>query len=594
MVYTCLLAPCSKAANWCWHTTDDVVGLKGIKLAIAFFKRFWQHRTSCFQWSQTRETIGFSVKCISHPCTAASRQLPLWVGQSRPLLRNLNLVTEINWHSTAKHMSAWLNADVCTCWKHPSSNWLETLQFPAWRKMTFTCPCHWHKTNRKAITSHLELCLSCHGPLWKAGYWLRNFQGSTHGELNWVDLRHMLNLLKPAMGKMWSNKEPPAFNGLRHVNFFFGVDCISHPCTAASRQLPLRVGQSRPLLRNLNLVTEINWHSTGKHMSAWSNADVCTCWKHPSSNWLETLQFPAWRKMTFTCPCHWHKTNRKAITSHLELCLSCHGPLWKAGYWLRNFQGSTHGELNWVDLRHMLNLLKPAMEKMWSNKEPPAFNGLRCVKPLVLVSIAFLIPALQRQDSCLCGSDKAVHFLAISIWWLRLIDIQQESTCPLDRMRMFVHTENIRLATGLKPFNFQHEGKWPSHTRAIDTKPTGRQSQVIWSLAFLVMGLSEKQVTDFGISMDLGGPALGCVHLRHDLWKENGEQIKNLLISNAQNHMFWCSSGNCPSYPCTVPSRHLPLWLVQLTSSLTCDIQQVSNPWLDRMRMFVDAEATNV
>ena len=62
-------------------------------------------------------------------------------------------------------------------------------------------------------------------------------------------------------------------------------------------------------------------------MSAWSNADVCTCWKHPSSNWLETLQFPAWRKMTFTCPCHWHKTNRKAITGHLELWFSCHGPV---------------------------------------------------------------------------------------------------------------------------------------------------------------------------------------------------------------------------------------------------------------------------
>ena len=166
--------------------------------------------------------------------------------------------------------------------------------------------------------------------------------------------------------------------------------------------------------------------------------------------------------------------------------------VWKAGYWLRNFQGSTHGELGWVDLRHMLNLLKPAMEKMWSNKEPPAFNGLRRVKPLVLVLIAFLIPALQRQDSCLCGSDKAVHFLGISIWWLRLIDIQQQSTCPLDRMRMFVHAENIRLATGLKPFNFQHEGKWRSHARAIDTKPTGRQSQVIWNFAFLVMGLCLK------------------------------------------------------------------------------------------------------
>ena len=59
-------------------------------------------------------------------------------------------------------------------------------------------------------------------------------------------------------------------------------------------------------------------------------------------------------------------------------------------------------------------------------------------------------------------------------------------------MRMFVHAENIRLATGLKPFNFQHEGKWRSHARAIDTKPTGRQSQVIWNFAFLVMGLCLK------------------------------------------------------------------------------------------------------
>ena len=185
------------------------------------------------------------------------------------------------------------------------------------------------------------------------------------------------------------------------------VNCISHPCTAASRQLLLCVGQSHPLFRNLNMVTEINWHSTAKHMSAWPKADVCTCWKHPSSNWLETLQFPEWRKMTFTYPCHWYETNRKAITGHLEPCLSCHGPVWKAGYWLRNFN------------------------------------------------------ELGRSTFC----------------------------------------------------------------------------------------------------------ALGCVHLRHDLWKEDGEQIKNLLISTAQNHMFWCSSGNCPSYLCTVPSKHLPLWLVQLTSS---------------------------
>ena len=266
------------------------------------------------------------VNCIYH-CPAASRQLPLWVGQSRPLLRNLNLVTEINWHSTAKHVSAWSNADVWTYCKHPSSNWLETLQFPAWRKMTFTCPCHWHKTNRKAITSHLELCLSCHGPLWKAGYWLRNFQGSTHGELNWVDLRHMLNLLKPAMEKMWSNKEPPAFNGLRRVKPLVLVS-IAFLIPALQRQDSCLCGSDKAVhflaisIWWLRLI-DIQQQST----SAWSNADVCTCWKHPSSNWLETLQFPAWRKMTFTCPCHWHKTNRKAITGHLELCLSCHGPV---------------------------------------------------------------------------------------------------------------------------------------------------------------------------------------------------------------------------------------------------------------------------
>ena len=124
----------------------------------------------------------------------------------------------------------------------------------------------------------------------------------------------------------------------------------------------------------------------------------------------------------------------------------------------------------------------------------------------------------RLPDADLNGSDKAVHFLGISIWWLRLIDIQQQSICPLDRMRMFVHAENIRLATGLKPFNFQHEGKWRSHARAIDTKPTGRQSQVIWNFAFLVMDLCLKSrllTSEFpGIH---SWCELGWVDLRHML-----------------------------------------------------------------------------
>ena len=95
----------------------------------------------------------------------------------------------------------------------------------------------------------------------------------------------------------------------------------------------------------------------------WSKANVCTCWKHPSSNWLETLQLPEWRKMTLTCPCHWHKTNRKAITGHVEHCLSCHGPV--SGHWLRNFQerGRSIELLKHFNGHPLLNPLQGAFDR---------------------------------------------------------------------------------------------------------------------------------------------------------------------------------------------------------------------------------------
>ena len=88
----------------------------------------------------------------------------------------------------------------------------------------------------------------------------------------------------------------------------------------------------------------------------------------------------------------------------------------------------------------------------------------------------------RLPDADLNGSDKAVHFLASS-------KLEAFNSKAHVRLIQCGCAANIRLATGLKPFNFQHEGKWPSYARAIDTKPTGRQSQVIWNFAFLVMGL---------------------------------------------------------------------------------------------------------